>query len=152
MPFGCILGNPHSAWIPMRQLMEDDKLRRAVLELSSRAESTLVSWNTFVREQGTLPTRRAANAEATRIVEEEKLRQQLAQLEKENAAVETEYQAKKANVDEWAERAHIAMRHSDVIAAEQANRVHAEHSASLKALERELTILRALMKACRDVL
>ena len=44
------------------------------------------------------------------------------------------------------------MRHSDIVAAEEAHRAHDEHNASLKALERELTILRALMKTCRDVL
>jgi hypothetical protein len=132
--------------------MEDDKLRRVVVDLSSRAESTLISWNTYVRDRSKPRAVQAPNAEANRIVEEEKLRQQLAQLEREHAAVEQEFQAKEANVRHWEERANTAMRHSDAVAADEAHRAHAEHSAALRVLERELTILRALMKACRDVL
>lgn len=132
--------------------MEDDKLRRVVVDLSSRAESTLISWNTHVRDRSKGRAIQAPNAEASRIVEEEKLRQQLGQLEREHAAIEQEFQAKEANVRHWEERADHAMRHSDAIAADEAHRAYAEHSAGLRELERELTILRALMKACRDVL
>ena len=137
---------------PMHPQSDDDQLRRAVADLSSRAESTLVLWNAYVRKQVASPAQHQANAEAHRIVEEEKLRQQLVQLERESAMIEEEYQAKQAYVVHWEERANIAMRHSDVVAAEEAHRAHDEHNASLKALERELTILRALMKTCRDVL
>jgi hypothetical protein len=136
----------------MRPQTDDEQLRRAVADLSSRAESTLVLWNAHVRKQVKSRVAPPPNAEAHRIVEAEKLRQQLVQLERESAMIEDEYQAKQAYVVHWEERADIAMRHSDVIAAEEAHRLHDEHSASLKTLERELTILRALMKTCRDVL
>jgi phage shock protein A len=136
----------------MRPQPDNEQLRRAVADLSSRAESTLVLWNAHVRKQVKSRVAPARNADAYRIVEEEKLRQQLVQLERESAMIEEEYRAKQAYVDHWEERADIAMRHSDVVAAEEAHRVYDEHSVSLKALERELTILRALMRTCRDVL
>jgi hypothetical protein len=138
--------------LAMHPRIEDDKLRRIVADLSSRAQSTLISWNSQVRERADARRQGATTAEAHRIVEEDKLRLQLVELEKESLVVEEEYRAKEAEVSRWEQRAEVAMRHSDTLAADEALRAHAEQSVSLKALERELTILRALMRACREAL
>jgi hypothetical protein len=138
--------------LTMHPRIEDDKLRRVVADLSSRAQSTLISWNTQVRDRADARRQGATNPEANRIVEEEKLRMQLRELEKESSVVEEEYSAKEAEAARWEQRAVVAMRHSDTVAADEALRAHAEQSVTLKALERELTILRALMRACREAL
>jgi hypothetical protein len=136
----------------MSRRTEGEKLRRSVADLSSRAESALILWNTQLRERARLSPGMSPNTAADRIVAEEKLRQQLAELEKETAVVEGEYEAKAATVAHWEERCDIAMRHSDVLAAQDALRTHADHAAVLQALESELTVLRTLMKSCREVL
>jgi hypothetical protein len=75
----------------MHRRTEGEKLRRSVADLSTRAESALLLWNAQLRERAKLSPSMSPNSAADRIVAEEKLRQQLAELEKETAVVEGEY-------------------------------------------------------------
>jgi hypothetical protein len=136
----------------MADIAEREKLRRAVADLSSRAETALSAWGAQLRDR-TKPRRNTApNTAADRIIAEEKLRQQLAELESEAALVQREFDSKAATASHWDERAIVAMRHSDTVSAQEALEAHTRHTEALQELTSELTILRALAKTCREVL
>lgn len=136
----------------MADLAERDKLRRAVADLSSRAETALSAWGAQLRHRTKPRAGTTSNTAAERIVAEDKLRQQLAELESEAALVEREYDTKAATASFWDERAMVAMRHSDTVSAQEALEAHSRHTDALQELTSELTILRALAKSCREVL
>jgi hypothetical protein len=136
----------------MPDLAEREKLRRAVADLSSRAETALSAWGAQLRDRTKPRTGAAPNGAAGRIVAEEKLRQQLAELESEAALVQREYESKAATAAYWDDRAVVAMRHSDTVSAQEALDAHSRHTEALQELTSELTILRALAKSCREVL
>ena len=136
----------------MADTAERDKLRRAVADLSSRAETALSAWGTRLRDRTKPTIDTAPNSVAVRIIAEEKLRQQLAELETEMALVQREYDSKAATAAHWEERAIVAMRHSDTVAAQEALEAHSRHAEALQELTSELTILRALASSCREVL
>ena|SRR6266550_3083098 len=136
----------------MSDLPEREQLRRDVADLSSRAENALLLWNAQVRERAKPRSDATPNTAADRIVAEEKLRQQLAELESEMELVQREYDGKAATAAFWEERAMVAMRHSDDVTAQEALRMHSRHIESLQELVGELTILRKLAKSCREVL
>lgn len=136
----------------MADIAEREKLRRAVADLSSRAETALSAWGTQLRDRTKPRTDSATNSAVDRIVAEEKLRQQLAELETESALVQREYDSKAATASYWDERAIVAMRHSDTVAAQEALDAQSRHAEALQELTSELTILRALAKSCREVL
>jgi hypothetical protein len=131
---------------------ERKKLRLAVADLSSRAETALSAWGAQLRDRTKPDTGAASNTVAERIVAEDKLRQQLAELESEMALVQREYESKAATASFWDDRAVVAMRHSDTVAAQEALEAHRRHADALQELASELTILRALAKSCREVL
>ncbi len=136
----------------MADIAEREKLRRAVADLSSRAETALSAWGTQVRDRTKPRTDTAPNSAAVRIIAEEKLRQQLAELETEMALVQREYESKAATAAHWEERSIVAMRHSDTVAAQETLEAHSRHAEALQELSGELTILRSLAKSCREVL
>ena len=129
-----------------------EKLRLAVADLSSRAETALSAWGAQLRDRTKPGTSATSSSAAERIVAEDKLRQQLAELESEMALVQREYETKAATTSFWDERAIVAMRHSDTVAAQEALEAHRRHADALQELTSELTILRALAKSCREVL
>lgn len=131
---------------------EREKLRLAVASLSSRAETALSAWGAQLRDRTKPGTGATSNTAAERIIAEDKLRQQLAELESEMALVQGEYASKAATASFWDERAVVAMRHSDTVAAQEALEAHGRHTDALQELTSELTILRALAKSCREVL
>lgn len=129
-----------------------DTLRVAVADLSSRAESALAAWNDQLRDRTRPAPGPTANSEAERIIAEDKLRLQLSELENETAVVQREYHVKASALSQLDERAMVAQRHSDVVAATEALEGHRRHSDELQELASELTILHALAQSCRDVL
>lgn len=129
-----------------------DSLRLAVADLSSRAESALSAWNAQLRDRTRPRPGATANTAAERIIAEDKLRLQLAELENETQQVEREFLAKSAALSSTDERAMIAQRHSDDVTAMEALEAHRHFADELQALSSELTILQALAQSCRDVL
>lgn len=136
----------------MADIADREKLRRAVADLSSRAETALSAWGAQLRDRTKPSAGATSNTVAERIVAEDKLRQQLAELESEMGLVQREYDSKAATASFWDERADVAMRHSDTVAAQEAFEAHTRHADALQELTSELTILRALAKSCREVL
>lgn len=131
---------------------EREKLRRLVADISSRAETALLKWNAQFGDRTKARGDAPPNAMADRIVIEEHLRQQLAELENELAVVQREHDDRAAMVLFWDERAVVAMRHSDDVTAMQALQVHGRHVEALQELAGELTILGKLVKSCREAL
>jgi hypothetical protein len=136
----------------MQTRPEAMKLRTAVTDLSSRAELALSRWAPQLREQAQPAPGRTPNAAADRLVAEEKLRQQLAELEGEAAAVKREIDAKEGSLAGWEERAARAMQHSDDVTAREALAARLEHTEALEGLTGELALLQKLAASCRAAL
>jgi hypothetical protein len=136
----------------MQDLAEREELRLAVADLSSRAETALSEWGAQLRHRTKPVADATPNTAADRVVAEEKLRQQLAELESETAFVQREYDAKVATASFWERRKMIAMRHSDDVAVQEALQGQSRHAEAVQELVGELAILRALALSCREVL
>lgn len=128
------------------------EMRRTIEELSVRAETALSRWGSKLRREVDPQPDAATLSMADRIVAEDKLRQQLTELEKELVLVTDEYEAKATAVRFWDERAAIAMRHSDAVTAKEAFEFHRRYVDELHESEREVGLLKHLVKKCRDAL